>query len=283
MKNKSVNFLTFDIEEWFHANYRDLNANDYSNISDTNLEANIDRLIAICDKNNVKSTCFILGDVARKKPHLIKKLFDAGHEIASHGNSHKQIYSMRQKEFTEDIHKSTDILEQITGQKVVGFRAPSWSIKDETVKWFYEILANEGYIYSSSVYPAEHKLFGIKDFDKTPHYPTNHKILEIPQSTTNIFGFETGYAGGAFLRIFPEWFIKYNIKKYNQRNLPVFLYLHPREIDTMEPKLKLNFIDSFFHYHNTGIKCEQKTSNLIKEFSNSFIKMGDFAIKYNQL
>lgn len=282
MNNKSINFLTFDIEEWFHANYEDLNIDNHF-YKTTNLEANVDKLMAICDKHNVKSTCFVLGDVAKQNPHLIKKLFDAGHEIASHGNSHKQIYTMNQQEFKEDLRKSTDILEQIIGEKIVGFRAPSWSINNETIQWFYEVLANEGYTYSSSVYPAKHKLFGIENFNKTPHYPTKYDVLEIPQSTANIFGLECGYAGGAFLRFLPEWFIKYNIKKHNEQNLPVFLYLHPREIDDTEPRLNLSAIDSFFHYHNVGIKCKQKISNIIETYSHSFMKMNDFTAEYHKL
>jgi len=269
------NFLTFDIEEWFHANYDGIDLSEYDARS-TNLESNVDRLIDICAAHNVKSTCFILGDVAEQKPHVVKKLFDAGHEIASHGSSHRLVYSMTPDEFYADLKASTDILEQITGEKVVGFRAPSWSVKRETLPWFYEILAQEGFVYSSSVYPAKHSLFGIPDFPQIPHYPLSQSVLEIPQSVMNLLGSSVGYAGGGFLRFFPTWLIKREIEKKNRSGEPVFIYLHPREIDLHQPRLSLGPVDGYFHYQ--GIKgCEEKLFALLAEFKHSFIRMDEYA------
>jgi len=271
------NFLTFDIEEWFHANYDGLDSSGYD-FQSTNLEANVDRLIEICNIFNVKSTCFILGDVARHKPHIIKKLFDAGHEIASHGSSHKLIYSMTPNEFRTDIQLSSDILEQIIGKKVVGFRAPSWSVKSDTLPWFYEILAEEGFLYSSSVYPAKNTLFGIENFPDTPHYPSSEKMLEIPQSVMNLFGNRVGYAGGGYLRFFPTWLIKRVMRAKNNEGKSVFIYVHPREIDIHQPKLKLGRMDGYFHYQGiTG--CEEKLVSLLEEFSSSFIRMDEYTAK----
>ena len=269
------NFLTFDIEEWFHANYDGVDTSGYD-IKSTNLENNVDRLIEICDRYDVKSTCFILGDVARHKPHIVKKLFDAGHEIASHGSSHKLIYPMTPDEFRTDIQASSDILEQIIGEKVVGFRAPSWSVKRDTLLWFYEVLAEEGFLYSSSVYPAKNTLFGIENFEDTPHYPTSAKILEIPQSVMNLFGNRVGYAGGGYLRFFPTWLIQRVIRSKNNEGKSIFIYLHPREIDIDQPRLKLGWMDGYFHYQGiTG--CEEKLSSLLEEFSSSFVRMDEYA------
>jgi polysaccharide deacetylase family protein (PEP-CTERM system associated) len=271
------NFLTFDIEEWFHANYDGVDLSKYDGQS-SNLEANVDRLIDICAAHEVKSTCFILGDVAKSKPQVIKKLFAAGHEIASHGMGHCLIYPMNSDEFRADIHISSDVLEQITGQKVLGFRAPSWSVKSETLPWFYEILADEGFLYSSSVYPANHSLFGISDFPRMPHYPLSQSVLEIPQSVMNFFGTSLGYAGGGFLRFFPAWLIKREIEKENKRGQPVFIYLHPREIDIHQPRLELQGFDKFFHYQGI-LGCEVKLTGLIQAFEGSFIRMDEYAKK----
>lgn len=271
------NFLTFDIEEWFHANYEGLGASDYSTHA-TSLESNVDRLIDMCDVHGVKSTCFVLGDVAKDKPHVVQKLFDSGHEIASHGSSHRLIYTMTPQEFQLDLKNSTDVLEQITGQKVVGFRAPSWSVKAEMLPWFYEVLANEGLTYSSSVYPAHHSLFGIEDFKMSPHAPTQHPVLEIPQHLMSFLGSKIGYAGGGFLRFFPTWLIKQQIHKANANNESVFLYLHPREIEVNQPRLALGLVDGYFHYQ--GIKgCEEKFSRLIQEFKSTFVRMDEYALK----
>ncbi|MDP1784630.1 MAG: polysaccharide deacetylase family protein [Sulfuricurvum sp.] len=269
------NFLTFDIEEWFHANYDGIDPSQYD-FRSTNLEANVDRLLAICDAFNVKSTCFILGDVARHKPYIIKKLFDAGHEIASHGSSHRLIYPMKPDEFHADIQSSSDILEQIIGEKVVGFRAPSWSVRPDTLPWFYDILAHEGFLYSSSVYPAKNTLFGIPNFPDTPHYPSPLNILEIPQSVMNLFGNRVGYAGGGYLRFFPTWLIKRMMREKNREEKSVFIYLHPREIDIHQPRLKLGLMNGYFHYQ--GIDgCEKKLSSLLEEFSSSFCRMDAYA------
>jgi polysaccharide deacetylase family protein (PEP-CTERM system associated) len=268
------NFLTFDIEEWFHANYADINLSSYDTKS-TNLEANVDRLIDICTRFDIKSTCFILGDVAREKPQIIQKLFNAGHEIASHGTSHQLVYSMTPDEFRADVQRSSDILEHITGQKVVGFRAPSWSVKPDTLPWFYDTLASLGFTYSSSVYPAKNPFFGIPNFKETPHYPTSSPMLEIPQSVMNLFGNPVGYAGGGYLRFFPTWLIKRTIKEKNNAGKSVFIYVHPREIDIHQPRLKLKPMDNYFHYQGIA-KCEDKLTSLIQEFSSSFIRMDEY-------
>jgi polysaccharide deacetylase family protein (PEP-CTERM system associated) len=273
----SPNFLTFDIEEWFHANYEGSSVSNYDTRS-TSLESNVDKLIDMCAAQDVKSTCFVLGDVAKDKPNVVRKLFDAGHEIASHGSSHKLVYTMTPLEFRADLKNSTDTLEQITGQKVVGFRAPSWSVKADTVPWFYEILAQGEFTYSSSVYPARHTLFGIEDFKMSPHYPTQYSVLEIPQHLMSFLGSKIGYAGGGFLRFFPTWLIKQQIHKANANNESVFLYLHPREIEVNQPRLALGLVDGYFHYQ--GIKgCEEKFSRLIQEFKSTFVRMDEYALK----
>jgi polysaccharide deacetylase family protein (PEP-CTERM system associated) len=277
------NFLTFDIEEWYHANYDGVNLFEYD-CSVTNLERNVDRLIEICDIYNVKSTCFILGDVAKTKPNIIKKLFDAGHEIASHGRSHKLIHPMTPAEFHADLITSKDQLEQIIGQKVVGFRAPSWSVRKETLPWFYEILAQEGFLYSSSVYPGKNSLFGIDNFPQIPHYPSSYPILEIPQSVINIFGNHVGYAGGGYLRFFPTWLIKQVIRGKNREGKSVFIYLHPREIDVGGPKLKLGLVDGYFHYQGI-VGVEKKLDVLLDNFQKSFLRMDRYVekIQHNEI
>lgn len=272
---KTKNFLTFDIEEWFHANYSNMQPSQYDTKS-TNLENNVDRFIEICTIFNVKSTCFILGDVAKDKPYIVKKLFEAGHEIASHGNSHRMIYPMKPDEFRADIQVSSDILEQIIGEKVVGFRAPSWSVKSDTLPWFYDVLEDEGFLYSSSVYPAKNRLFGIPNFPDIPHYPSSSNILEIPQSVMNLFGNRVGYAGGGYLRFFPTWLIKRVIREKNRSGKNVFIYLHPREIDMQQPRLKLGWMDGYFHYQGIA-GCEEKLSSLLEEFSSNLHRMDDYA------
>ena len=133
------NFLTFDIEEWYYGNFQSADLSKYYGTK-TNLESNVDRLIDICSEYNIKSTCFVVGKLADEKPQIVKKLHNAGHEIANHSLNHRLIYNMKSAEFNEDIKKSNGILEDIIGAKVIGFRAPSWSVNENIAGWFYEIL-----------------------------------------------------------------------------------------------------------------------------------------------
>lgn len=274
------NFLTFDIEEWYHANYDSVSTGQYKNIS-TNLESNIDRIIDLCDTYNAKSTCFVLGELADRKPQIVQKLHQSGHEIASHSYAHRLVYTMTPSEFKEDLKKSCDTLEQITGEKILGFRAPSWSVKKENLEWFYEILAEQGLLYSSSVYPAHTYLYGIPGFLQTPHFPViqekQMEILEIPQSVTGLGMKQVGFAGGFYLRLFPKWFIKMMIHSKNKHKQPVFIYLHPREIDKHQPKLILKGFEKIIHYHGIDT-CEQKLEYLLDNFSSTFVRMDNYAL-----
>jgi len=267
------NAVSFDIEEWYHANYEDVAFDEFQN-SPTNLEDNVDKLIDLCAKHNVKSTCFVLGSVAKNKPHIVKKLYEAGHEIASHGFSHKLVYNMTEHEFSDDLKLSKNILEEITGESVNGFRAPSWSVNRDILHWYYNILEENEFIYSSSVYPAYTYLYGIPDFNRYAHYPEiNGKktnILEIPVPVFGAYNKYIGYSGGFYLRFFPAWLITGLIKMANRKNISTFIYIHPREIDVNQQRLKLNMLENFIHYF--GIKnCEKKLDNVLGAISENCV------------
>jgi len=278
INNKSTyNFLTFDIEEWFHANFLGVNLEDYSELS-TDLEKNVDRLIAVCAEINVYSTCFILGSVAENKPQIVKKLYMAGHEIASHGYNHKLVYTMTGDEFRKDLQKSCTIIENITGEKVLGYRAPSWSVKKENLPWFYTILEEAGLKYSSSVYPAHTFLYGIPCFTRKVHYPViNGKkinVLEMPVPVVSLLGKYLGFSGGFYLRFLPVWFINRTIRNFNYKSEPVFIYLHPREIDVKQPKLKLPVFEDFIHYWGIN-SCEKKLRKILISLSGKIVRIRD--------
>jgi len=262
-------YLTLDVEEWFHANYKNIDFNEYS-YDETNLEANIDRFISLCARYNIKSTCFVLGKVAEKKPQIVYKLFKAGHEIASHGYNHKLIYDMTPEEFKGDLLKTCDILRGITGEKVMGFRAPCWSVSRDNMNWFYPILAEAGIKYSSSVYPARTFLYGIPGFPEEVHCPdmngTRSAVIEIPVPVGKIFGKKIGFSGGFYFRAFPLWFIKRCVKKNTDKDKTVFIYLHPREIDRNEKRLPLPILEKFIHY--VGVSgCYNKLAKLIEFYT----------------
>src|SRR5579871_6485811 len=137
--DKSItNFLTFDIEEWFHANYSGLEVSAHDSSVETNLGCLIDRILAMCQEYAVTGTFFILGSVARNKPSIVRKLHSAGHEIASHGYGHELVYSIGPEKFRADLKLSCSILEDITGERVLGFRAASFSVREGVLPWYYD-------------------------------------------------------------------------------------------------------------------------------------------------
>lgn len=278
---KPVNFVTFDIEEWYSANYSTV---DVSKISDKSghLEKNVDRLLEICENHGVKATHFVVGDIAKNKPHIVKKIHRAGHEVASHSFAHELIYNMTPDQFQEDLRMSCDLLEQITGEKVIGFRAPSWSVNTEILPWFYKILQEQGIGYSSSVFPGQTFLYGIPGFHEKIHQPVidgkKQPVWEIPQSLFSIAGKKFGFSGGFYLRALPAWFIIRQMKTKNNQGKSVFLYLHPREIDINSPRLELKPLEQLIHYYGVS-GCEKKFNKVISVFGGTFVKMGDFIQK----
>ena len=272
------NFLTFDIEEWYNANFSSLKLGNV-NTQLSNLESNVDRLIDICAKKDVKSTCFILGKLAETKPHIVKKLYNAGHEIACHSYNHKLIYEMTSDEFYKDTKKACELLEGLIGEKVKGFRAPSWSVNEKILDWYYDVLSANGIAYSSSVYPASTYLYGLPNFPTHIHYPVvngiTKEVVEIPQTLINVLGKPVGFSGGFFLRVFPAWFINKNIFRLNKKGKNVFVYLHPHEIDTNIPKANLSLKESLIFYWNIK-NTENKFCKIIDKQQKTFVDMKSF-------
>jgi len=273
-----VNFLTFDIEEWYAANFDSVDLSGFSDDSN-HLDKNVDRLLKICDEKAVKGTFFILGEIAGKKPTIVRKIHNQGHEVASHGLGHRLVYSMTPAQFREDLQQSCDLLEQVTGDKVVGYRAPSWSVNKDILHWYYEILEEQGIIFSSSIFPGKTFLYGIYGFPQTIHQPIvngqKQKIWEIPQSLFSFAGKNIGFSGGFYLRFFPYFFVKNQIKSANRKGKSVFIYLHPREIDQKSPKLNLPIIEKIIHYWGVA-HCEAKFIRTISHFQPSFLRMNDY-------
>jgi polysaccharide deacetylase family protein (PEP-CTERM system associated) len=267
------NFLTFDIEEWYHVNYQGV---ELSRDRDepTHLESLVDRLIDICGEHGVKTTCFILGAVGKQTPSVVKKLQAHGHEIASHGYAHASVYPMTPDQFHADVKLSCDILENLTGEKVIGFRAPSFSVKKETLPWFYPVLESLGLRYSSSIFPGQTFLYGIPDFPQHAHYPVvkgvTRKILEFPMPRLEFLGKHMGL----YFRLFPAWMIRRTIVNENRMGRPVILYLHPREIDVDQPRLPLQGFEKLIHYW--GIRsCEDKLRAVLRDTPTRFFAFRD--------
>lgn len=249
------------------------------------LERNVNRLLAVCREHNVLSTCFVVGEIAEQYPSLIRKIHAAGHEIAAHSHSHKLLYELTPQEFIQDLRQCTRAIEGAVGVRPYGFRAPSWSVNSEILPWYYEGLIQEGYTYSSSIYPAKTYLFGIEGADRQIHQPVIHgdtlPIWEIPVPITSIMGKKIGYSGGIFLRLFPAWFIERVIKSQNRQGISSFIYLHPREFEPKQVKISLSPLEAFIHYY--GLKTvTRKLQKLIKTLGPTLDVMGQQIGEINQ-
>lgn len=265
------NIFTIDTEDWYHANYEDgLFNNSKGNIS--TVEANVDRYLELFDENNVKATFFVLGYVAEEHPEMIKKIFGGGHEIASHGYAHQLVYRQNPEEFREDIRKAKGLLEDIIGKKVQGYRAPSWSITEKSL-WALDILEEEGFQYTSSIFPTSNFLYGISYAPRFMHTSEVYgkkdlNIIHIPPTTVKIGKMKSGipFSGGAYFRLVPSWLIRRWTERINDKERqPVVFYLHPREIDPDQPKMKLKLKDAMIHYY--GIRnCEGKLRDVLKSY-----------------
>lgn len=263
------NVFTIDTEDWYHANFED---GLFSNTGDakSTIEKNIERYLEIFSENKVKATFFVLGCVVEQHPDMIRNIAKEGHEIASHGYAHQLVYKQTPQEFREDVYKSKTLLEDLIGQDVIGYRAPSWSITEQSL-WALDILEEMGFEYNSAIFPTKNFLYGIPYaprflHDTSVYGKKNLKMIVIPPSTRKIGGYNIPFSGGAYFRLLPAWIIKGFTNYINEKESePVIFYLHPREIDPKQPKLKLHLKDYVIHYYGVG-GCEKKLISVLRGY-----------------
>ena len=263
------NALTVDVEDYFHVAalapnvHRDSWASRESRVVD-----NTQKLLAIFEQYDVRGTFFVLGWVAEKYPQLVRDIAARGHEIACHGFSHRLVYEQSPKEFYEETLRAKDLLEDITGSGVDGYRAASYSIVRESL-WALDILVELGFVYDSSIFPVHHDRYGIPNAERVPHRmstPKGKSIVEWPLATAKIWGCRLPVAGGGYFRLLPYWLSRWGLASINRRELrPFVFYLHPWEIDPAQPRVSASWLSRFRHYTNLG-KCEGRLRRLLGEF-----------------
>jgi polysaccharide deacetylase family protein (PEP-CTERM system associated) len=264
------NLLTIDVEDWFHASAltAKISSGD-GNVPHSRILHTIHRVLDLLEEENARATFFVLASVAEKFPEIVEAIKQRKHEIASHGFAHRSIYSQTRQEFKRDVKKSLSILEDITKDKIKGYRAPNFSITADSL-WAYDILADMGIEYASSVFPTKHILhaYGIPHAPKDPfilELDNGKSILEFPLSTVRIFGRHFPFGGGAYLRLFPYWYSRWSIKRLNRSGKPAVVYFHAWELDPDQPKLDLDLLTRTRHYFNLDI-MEIKIRKLLKAF-----------------
>jgi len=278
-----INALTVDLEDWFQSSLELFGADtsyDEASIKPTKrVVENTERLLRIFWEKNVKATFFILGTVAEEFPELIREVYEQGHEIATHGYSHRLVYQMRHEEFEEDLVKSINLIEDIIKEKVIGYRAGYFSITKESL-WALDILLKHGIKYDSSIFPIRRKLYGIPDFPRFASVVRNQgsdRLWEIPPSTISFFGQNFPIGGGGYLRVFPYCFIRWGIKKLNKEGHPAVIYIHPYEIDLEDIEVGdcPRDLRTRFTLFTQGInrsRFQEKIRRLLEDFKFSSIR-----------
>ncbi len=260
--------FSIDVEDWFHI--LDVpSAPEFSEWSElpSRVEKNFCRLLEIIRASDVRITCFFLGWVADRFPHLVREAQAQGHEIASHGCRHELVYRMTPAQFLEDVSKAKKILEHVSGSAVWGYRSPGFSVIKDT-PWFFEKLMEAGYRYDSSVFPGPRGHGGIKTEQFAPYRLRNgsNGLIEFPITVAGVLGRPVCFFGGGYLRLFPYWVVKHMAGKVIDEGRPVVFYVHPREIDTSHPRLSMSLARRFKSYVNLST-MEGKIRRLLSDFS----------------
>ncbi len=263
-----VNAMTIDVEDYFHVSVFDgILPRTAWDTMESRVCRNTERLLAIFDEYEVKSTFFVLGCVAERFPDLVRTIAGRGHEIASHGYAHRLIYDQTPAAFRDDVRRAKALLEDACGRRVLGYRAPSYSITPRSL-WALDILLEEGYRYDSSIFPIKHDRYGISVSERKP-YPIERPggtLIEVPGSTTVIGLMNLPVAGGGYFRILPYWWTHWGISRVNQQeHRAAIFYLHPWEIDPEQPRLPAGKLSSFRHYRNLH-RTEERLRRLLTDF-----------------
>lgn len=268
------NIFTIDTEDWFHANYEDGLFSNSSEVKST-VEENTEVYLKALEENQATATFFVLGFVAEQHPDLVRRIANAGHEIASHGYGHQLVYKQTPEVFRKDVYRSKCMLEDLIGKPVIGYRAPSWSITEDSF-WALGILNELGFRYDSSIFPFKNFLYGVKGAPRFPFRASQYckdagDLLEIPPSTVKMPLLNIPFSGGFYFRALPYPFIHTFAKQVNREGYPTVFYLHPREIDPKQPRLNLSKRDALIHYY--GIRgCKSKMNKVVKKFDCGAIR-----------
>ena len=267
--NSVVNGLSVDVEDWFQVGAFEgvIDRGSWESLSDR-VERNCDAILQMFADADVKATFFTLGWVAQRHPALLRRIVEEGHELASHGWDHARVFTMDKAAFAADIERARKVLEDASGSRVTGYRAPSFSI-DARTPWAYSVLAEQGYAYSSSVAPITHDHYGWRDAPRFAFRPLPWAdLIEIPVTTAHFAGKRLAAGGGGFFRVLPYAFSRWAIRQVNTRDRrPAVFYFHPWEIDPAQPRVPGAPLRSKLrHYTNLDVMAE-KLEQLVREFA----------------
>lgn len=264
-----INAFTVDVEDYFQVEaFKDVVDRESWEGRPARVEGSTERVLALLEAANVRATFFVLGWVAERFPSLVRRIQANGHEVASHGHGHEKASVQTRNEFRNDVQRARWTLEDCTGVRVRGFRAPTFSIGRENW-WAYEILAEEGYVYSSSIYPIVHDLYGMPTAPRTPFHPLGtSQFVEIPVATVRLLGANRPCGGGGYFRLMPYALSRWFINRVNRLDaMPCVFYCHPWEFDIGQPRVERASIKSQLRHHLNIGAMERRIARLLQDFA----------------
>src|SRR5712692_2896594 len=263
------NALTFDVEEYFHAEaFSGVVRPEHWPALESRVVASTERLLDLLDDAATSATFFVLGWVAERHPTLVRDIHGRGHELACHGYGHQMIMRLTRLQFAEDLRRAKAAIEDAAGTAVIGYRAPTFSVIRQTL-WSLEVMLEAGFRYDSSIFPIVHDRYGIPDAPRFPHrlaVGPGLEIGEFPLSTVTRLGWRFPVAGGGYFRLLPYGLTRRAIRHLNeQESQPAMVYLHPWELDLGQPRLAVGRLTQLRHSLNTR-HTESKLRRLLSEF-----------------
>lgn len=265
--SRVVNAMTIDVEDYFQVSALapHISRSRWDSLP-CRVERNIERILQLLADHSASATFFTLGWIAERYPGIVHSITGAGHELASHGYSHMRALEQSESEFREDIGRAKQLLEDIGGVEVKGYRAPSFSIGTAN-PWALECIGNAGYRYSSSIYPIRHDHYGMPDAPRFSHI-TRGQLIEIPITTVRVFNRNFPAGGGGYFRLLPYVVSRWCIRHVNQSDKqPAIFYFHPWELDPGQPRVSgISAKTKFRHYINLG-RMESRLTRLLRDFS----------------
>jgi polysaccharide deacetylase family protein (PEP-CTERM system associated) len=270
------NVVSVDVEDYFHAEaFSSVTNRSLWNCYTSRVEANTRRLLELLASLDVHGTFFVVGWVAERFPGLVREIAAGGHELGCHSYWHRLIYKLDPVEFREDTRRAKDVIEQIWGQPVNVYRAPTYSVIDRSV-WALEILAELGFSSDSSIYPIHHDRYGMPDAPRAPfRFQTpSGPLTEFPLTTFRLAGHNLPVGGGGYLRLLPKMYTRLGLNQVQKEGLPVVIYIHPWEVDPEQPRLPVNLSTRLRHYTNLSRTFERLRSLLREGTYTSFRESG---------
>lgn len=264
--NVRVNAFSVDVEDWFQveAFSGNIPRSDWEHL-ECRIERNVDLLLRALDNHGVKATFFTLGWIAERYPSMVRRVVAEGHELASHGYGHQRVGQFDRAGFLADVVRAKTVLEDIGGRRVNGYRAPSFSIVQDTL-WALEVLSETGHRYSSSIYPIRHDLYGIPDAPRFAHRRAG--LLEIPATSVRLMNRNLPSAGGGFFRLLPYAVSRWSIERVNSVDRePAIFYCHPWEIDPDQPRVEGASARSRFRHYVNQSAMLGKIERLLADFA----------------